>query len=242
MTDQPMPSPGASHELLATSRALTRRVRSAQRGAWFPLLLFGLATLGSAPFDRLGHHSRVCTPPSTGGYLCSVYSPAEFVYWPSLFMLIYIAVAWFYARRSRERGVGTRIRVYVIVGVMVAVVLTALSLWVLTHPSPSRDVLGLHLFPGTPVGSAAYRLISPAAAIGIALLVLSRIERSLALVVFTVGYLAIVLFSFPSTHYGPGVVAHLPVFPPRTLVEGGLLLLGSVGFALSERRGMRSAP
>ena len=242
MTDQSMASMGASHDLLATTRALTRRVRSAQRGAWFPLLLFGLATLGAAPFNHLGGHSRTCTPPTVGGYVCSVYSPWAFVYWPTVLVLIYAAVAWFYTRRSRQRGVGTRVRVYVIVGVIVAVVLTAASLWVITHPSPSRDVLGLHLFPGTPVGSAAYRLVSPAAAIGIALLVLSRIERSLALVVFTAGYLAIVLFSFSNTHYGPGVVPHLPVFPPRTLVEGAVLLLGSVGFALSERRGGRSAP
>lgn len=242
MTDHPMPSLGASHELLATTRALTRRVRSAQRGAWFPLLLFGLATLGSAPFNHLGGHARACTPPTVGGYVCSVYSQGESVYWPTVLVLIYAAVAWFYTRRSRQRGVGTRVRVYVIVGVVVAVVLTAASLWVITHPSPSRDVLGLHLFPGTPVGSAAFRLVSPAAAIGIALFVLSRIERSPALLVFAIGYLAIVLFSFPSTHYGPGVVPHLPLFSPRTLVEGAVLLLGSGGFALAERRGRRSTP
>lgn len=237
-----MPSVGASHELLATTRALTRRVRSAQRGAWFPLLLFGLATLGSAPVNRYGGHSRTCRSPNAGGFVCSVYSPAEFVYWSTVLVLIYAAVAWFYTRRSRQRGVGTRVTLYVVVGVIVAVVLTAASLWVLTHPSPSRDVLGVHLFPGTPVGSAVFRLTSPAAAIGIALLVLSRIERSLALLVFALGYLAIELFSFPSGHYRPGAVAHLPAFPPRTLLEGGVLLLGSVGFALAERRGRRSAP
>jgi len=242
MTDQSMPSIGPSHELLATTRTLTRRVRSAQRGAWFPLLLFGLATLGSAPFDHLGGHRKACTPPTVGGYVCSVYSQGATVYWPTVLVLIYATVAWFYTRRSRQRGVGTRVRLYVIVGVIVAVVLTAASLWVITHPSPSRDVLGLHLFPGTPVGSAVFWLASPAAAIGLALFVLSRIERSLALVVFAVCYLAIVLFSFPSAHYGPGVVPHLPVYPPRTYVEGGVLLLGSVGFALAERRGRQSAP
>jgi hypothetical protein len=242
MTDQSMPSVGASHELLAATRALTRRVRSAQRGAWFPLLLFGLATLGAPPFDHYGGHSRTCTPPNATGYVCSVYSRAEFVYWPIVFVLIYAAVGWFYTRRSRERGVGTRVRLYVVVGIIVAVVLTAASVWVITHPSPSRDVFGVHLFPGTPAGSAVFRVVSPAAAIGLALLVLSRIERSLALLVFAVGYLAIVLFSFPSAHYGPGVVPHLPVFPPRILVEGGVLLLGSAAFALAERRGRRSAP
>lgn len=228
-----MSSMGSSHELLTTARALTRRVRDAQRGAWFPLLLFGLATLASAPFDRYGSHSRTCSAPKSGGYVCSVYSTWELVYWPAVLVLIYIAVAWFYARRSRERGVGTRVGPYIIVGVIVAVVLTVASVWVITHPSPSSDILGYHLFPGTPLGTAIYRLVSPAAAIGLALLVLSRIERSVALLVFAVGYLAIVLFSFGPTH-GSGV-PHLRPFSPRVVLESGVLLLGSVAFALVER-------
>jgi hypothetical protein len=233
-----MPSMGGSHELLATTRALTRRVRDAQRGAWFPLLLFGLATLGSSPFDRYGGHSRTCTSVNANGYVCSVYSTWEFVYWPTVLVLIYIAVAWFYARRSRERGVGTRVTPYVVVGIIVAVVLTAASVWVITHPNPSRDIVGLHLFPGTRVGTAVYRLVSPAAAIGIALLVLSRIERNVALLVFTVGYLAIVLFAFSGAH-GPGVQP-LRLFPPRILIDSGALLLGSVGFALAGRHAAHS--
>ena len=235
-----MPSVGGSRELLATTRALTRRVRSAQRGAWFPLLLFGLATLASAPFDRYGSHSETCRSPNGGGYVCSVYSTSAFVYWPAVLVLIYIAVAWFYARRSRERGVGTRVTPYVVVGIIVAVVLTAALVWVIRHPSPSGDVLGYHVFPGTPVGTAIYRLLSPAAAIGLALLVLARIERNVALLVFTVGYLAIVLFSFGPTH-GSGV-PHLRLFPPRVVLESAVLLLGSAGFALAERFGRRSAP
>src|SRR5450432_1916750 len=122
MTDQPMPSMGGSHELLATTRALTRRVRDAQRGAWFPLALFGLATLASVPFDRYGR-SRTCTSPNATAYVCSIYSSWAFVYWPTVLVLIYIAIAWFYARRSRERGVGTRVMPYVVVGISVAVVL-----------------------------------------------------------------------------------------------------------------------
>lgn len=242
-----MPSVGASHELLATTRALTRRVRDAQRGAWFPLALCGLATLASAPLNRYGT-SRTCRAPSPTTYVCSVYSSWEFVYWPTVLVLIYIAVAWFYARRSRERGVGTRVKPYVVVGIIVAVALTAVSVWVLRHPSPAPDVLGLHLFPGTPVGTAVYRLVSPAAAIGLALLVLARIERNVALLVFTVGYLAIVLFSYPATHVSlsatySGGPPHpsLWFFAPRLVVEGGVLLLGSVAFALAGRRAEHSA-
>jgi hypothetical protein len=239
MADQTTPSLATSHDLLATTRALTRRVRSAQRGTWFPLLLFGLAILGSAPLDRYTGHSRTCRS-LAAGYVCSAYAPAEFVYWPIVLVAIYAAVAWFYTRRSRQRGIGTRVKPYVVVGVIVAIVLTAASVRVFTHPSPSSDVLGLHLFPGTLTGSAVFRLISPAAAIGLSLLVLARIERNLALLVFTLGYLAIVLFSFGPTH-GSGV-PHLRLFPPRVVLESAVLLLGSAGFALAERLGRRSAP
>jgi hypothetical protein len=238
MADQMSPSFGSSHDLLASTRALTRRVRDAQRGAWFPLALFGLATFASAPFERYGH-SRTCTTPNPNGYLCSYYSTWEFVYWPTVLLLTYVAVAWFYTRRSRERGVGTRVKPYVVVGIIVAAVLTAASVWVITHPSPSGNLFGFHFFPGTLVGTPIYRLMSPAAAIGIALLVLARIERNVALLVFTLAYLAIVLFSFSATR-GSGV-PHLRLFPPRLVIEGGVLLLGSVGFALAGRRSGRSA-
>ena len=240
MTDHPVPSVGASHDLLATARALTRTVRSAQRGAWFPLLLFGLAILGSAPLDRYTGHSRTCRSPNAGGYVCSAYAPADFVYWPIVLVAIYAAVAWFYTRRSRQRGIGTRVKPYVVVGVIVAIVLTAASVRVFTHPSPSSDVLGVHLFPGTLTGSAVFRLISPAAAIGLSLLVLARIERNLALLVFTLGYLAVVLFSFGPTHSSGA--PHLRLFPPRVVLESAVLLLGSVCFALAERQGSRSTP
>jgi hypothetical protein len=240
MTDQTSPSFATSHDLLASTRALMRRVRGAQRGAWFPLALFGLATLASAPLERYGT-SRSCSSPNARGYVCSVYSTWALVYWPAVLVLIYIAVAWFYARRSQQRGVGTRVKPYVVAGIVVALALTAMSVWMITHPTPYSYVFGLHLYPGTPLGTAVYRLVSPAAAIGLALLVLSRIERNAPLLVFTLGYLAIVLFAFPARH---SAVAPHPspwVFAPRLFIEGGVLLLGSVSFAIAERRGSRSA-
>jgi hypothetical protein len=241
MADQAPSSFATSHDLLASTRALTRRVRDAQRGTWFPLALFGLATLASAPFDRYGT-ARTCSASSATVHVCSVYSKWAFIYWPTVLVLIYVAVAWFYARHSQQRGVGTRVKPYIVVGIVIAVGLTATSVWVATHPSPFGYVLGLHFYPSTSLGTAIYRLVSPAAAIGLALLVLSRIERNAPLLVFTLGYLAIVLFAFPARH-SPLVPHPSPwVFVPRLFIEGGVLLLGSLSFAIAERRGSRSAP
>jgi hypothetical protein len=243
MTEHATPSFETTHDLLASTRALTRRVRDAQRGAWLPLALFGLATLASAPFNRYGT-SRTCNAARSA---CSVYSTWAFVYWPTVLVLIYVAVAWFYVSRSRERGVGTRVKPYVVAGIVLAVVLTAASVWLIKHPSAGNNVLGLHVYPGTQLGAAMYRLVSPAAAIGLALLVLARIERNVALLIFTLGYLAVVVFAFPPVHSSAPPHFHSPsVFTARLLVDSGVLLLGSVCFAASSalvgRHIRRSAP
>ena len=239
MTDHATPPFETTHDLLASTRALTRRVRDAQRGAWFPLALFGLATLASAPFDRYGT-SRTCNAARS---ICTVYSTWAFVYWPAVLVLIYIAVAWFYVHRSRERGVGTRVQPYVVTGIVLAVVLTAASVWLIKNPRPNNNILGLHVYPGTRLGAALDRLVSPAAAIGLALLVLARIERNVALLVFTIGYLAVVLFAFGPTHNSvPRPFTSPGLFGGRLLVDSGMLLVGSICFALAERHARRSAP
>jgi hypothetical protein len=175
--------------------------------------------------------------------VCSIYTTWALVYWPTVLVLLYVAIAWFYTRRSHARGVGTRVRPYVVAGIIIAVVLAGVSIWLSTHPSPYNDGLGLHLYPGTPTGTAFYRLASPAAAIGLALLLLARTERNVALLIFTLGYLAIVLFLFPAKHSSFPVVSHATpwFFLPRLLVDGGVLLLGSVIFWLAGRRNGSSA-
>lgn len=240
MTEQTSSSFGTSHDLLAATRALTHRVRDAQRGTWFPLALLGLATLASAPFDRFGR-SKSCSAHSSAGYVCSVYSTSALIYWPVVLVLAYVAVAWFYERRSRQRGVGTRVKAYVVVGIVVAIVLTAMSVWLLRHPSPVGNIFGLHFYPGTPLGTAIYRLVSPAAAIGLALLVLSRVERNAPLLVFALVYLAVVLFAFPAIHSSVAPHPSPWAFVPRLLVDGGVLLLGSLTFAVAQRRSGGSA-
>src|SRR5665811_2157924 len=117
MTDASMPGSGTPHELLATTRDLTRRVRIAQRGTWFPLVLLGAVTLGVAPVDRYGGPTFTCTT-TDGGRICRIYSASAFVYWPIALVLAYVAITGFYLRRSANRGIGTRTQPYVIAGIV----------------------------------------------------------------------------------------------------------------------------
>ncbi len=78
-----------------------------------------------------------------------------------------------------------------------------------------------------------FRLLDPTGAIGLALLVLAWLERHLALLLFTLGYLAVVLVPI---NFGWGV--HWGSqwhFAPMLVISGGVLLLGSAGFALAQR-------
>jgi hypothetical protein len=77
----------------------------------------------------------------------------------------------------------------------------------------------------------------PLVAIGLALFVLARMERSWAVLAFAVGYLVVALLA--NGGGGGGSALGLPTtwgFLPNLLIAGGVLLLGGVGFALAERR------
>ena len=230
-----MPSASTPRELLSTTRALTRRVRVAQRGAWFPLLLFCVATLGAIPVNRYGHHDLTCTTPNPLSSRCLVYSTASFVYWPIALVLCYAAIAAFYVKRARERGVGTPIKSYVSAGIVLAALLTAASVWIAHNPpSPRGDFFGIATGPGTGLHGVVYRLDSPECAIGLALLVLARVERNWALFAFTVGYLVVVLLA---VNFGWDLRRPSPWSPlPHLVIAGAMLLLGCAFFAVAERR------
>lgn len=211
--------------MLASTRELTQRVRRDQRATWFPLLVFAVLTFASIPVRRYSGHHVDC---SASGRSCAVYSDATFVYWPIALVLAYAAIVTFYIRRSRARGVGTPVRPYAIAGVILAVVLTGAALWELHNP-PNPALL--HDLPS--------RLASAAAAIGLALLVLARVERNRALLLLTIAYLAVVLV--PIT-FGGGVQANPPWYAYPGVSQGSLLLLGGIGFALAQRPLRSPAP
>ena len=212
------------HRLLSNARELALRVRRDQRATWFPLLVLAVLTFASAPVRRYGGHHLDCV---TVPRVCTVYSDAEFVYWPIALVLAYVVIATFYIRRSRARGVGTRVRPYAIAGIIVAVALTALAFWELGHPP-------------NPTGPSvlAYRLASPGAAIGLALLVLAWAERNPALLLLTLAYLAVVLvpITFGGVRPSPAWYSYPAV------LQGSVLLLGGIGFALAQRPFRSPAP
>src|SRR5690242_20024574 len=106
MTDTPLPPQDGPRELLSATRRLSRQVRQAQRGTWFPLLLFAALTLISVPVTLNSRHVLDCmvNPP---GKICAAYSPGAFVYWPLDLMLAYAAIAAFYVHRARSPDLAT---------------------------------------------------------------------------------------------------------------------------------------
>jgi hypothetical protein len=78
------------------------------------------------------------------------------------------------------------------------------------------------------------RLIAPWGTIGVALLVLARLERNVALLVFTLGYLLVVLVPIDFGWHANGDIR--TSFLPQQVINGTVLLLGAIGFAVARRR------
>jgi hypothetical protein len=175
-----------------------------------------------------GHHARTCIAVEGvpgDGRVCTIYSNAQFVYWPIALVLAYVAIAAFYIRRSRAQGIETRVRPYAIAGIIIAVALTGAALWEAHHPSASGpDLMGLSGF--------AHRLATPGAAIGLALLVLAWAERHRALLLLTLAYLVVVLvpIGYVQVHSPGSLLGYLPA-----VIHGSVLLLGGIGLALAQR-------
>jgi len=225
--------------LLEDSRRLARRVRAAQRATWFPLVVFALATFAAIPVYRYVHPSLTCRTGQGGNRVCLVYSSAGLVYWPVALVIAYALIATFYVRRARARGVGTRVTRYVVAGVILTLIMGFAAVWMSMHPPIGDNLLGLPL-RGAQL-AAFVGLAGPATAIGLALLFLAGVERSWGLVCLTVAYLAVVL--------SPAVILHplsghpsVWAFLPRLLIEGGLLLVGAIAFALVQRPWQDGSP
>ncbi|MFJ9608953.1 hypothetical protein ACIRS1_21705 [Kitasatospora sp. NPDC101176] len=218
MTTHSAPSAGDPHHLLAMKRALVHRVRREQRGAWFALLVFAAVRFGAAPVVRYGQ----------GGHHPGELPPAMW-YWPVALVLAYTAITWFYLRRSARLGVGTRVGPYLALGIGLVVLIAAYVTWQVLHPG------SLITFRERSLLSVAFdTVVSPAGTIGLALLLLARIERSWPLLAVTCGYLGLMIRSGDHP-------ALTPWGFPGILFEGGVLLLGGVGLALLQWVQGRSA-
>jgi hypothetical protein len=230
-------------QLLLGTRELTRRVRRAQRGAWFPLVLLGLVAAGAAPFYRVGPHPRalcaavaargpggVPAGPGRGAVRCFIaFGWPAFIYWVAALAAAYAVIAGFYVLRARRRGVGARIRPYVIAGL--AGVLLVAVLWLVQRYLASQS-----RFPSALVVHG----LNPLLAIGLALFALARAERSRALLVFAAANLAAVLANFYDIDgllRDHGLAVSLPwTFVPRLWAAAAVLLLAGAAFAIAGRQ------
>jgi len=223
MTTDSVPADGDPRRLLSEIRGLAHRVRLDQRLTWVALLVLAVVTLAGIPFDWFGMRVH-CIPDGS----CEFSRRGVLLYWPPALLLAYAAIAVGYARAARARGLGARVLPYAITGAGLTVVFTAA--WVAAALYfPSHPVR----FPSSVL--VLDRLISPWGIIGVALLVLARLERSLALLLFTLGYLVVALA--PPVTVGSGTSWGLRAeFAIPQLVCGAVLLLGAIGFAVARRR------
>ncbi|OKI65504.1 hypothetical protein [Micromonospora sp. CB01531] len=241
MTTDAVPPAGDPHRLLSDVRALARQVRLDQRVTWVALLVLAVVTFAAIPFDWYSLNAD-CGSASAwikdvnGGSMCHITGRGAMFYWPPALLLAYTAIAVYAARVARARGVGVRALPYAITGAALTVVLF-IGAWLLwrmyfaSHPAPT------HPFPYWVM--LLDRLAAPWGAIGVALLVLARLERNVALLLFTVGYLAVVLVPINfGWHPSWGYRGILGAFLPQQIINGTVLLLGAVGFAVA-RRGRR---
>ncbi|ROR37672.1 hypothetical protein [Kitasatospora cineracea] len=246
MTDASVPSSGTPREVLTGLGDLTRKVRAAQRGTWFPLLLLGVLTLGGILVGRFTFKVETVACPASeaaaGG--CTLVTQGSALYWPLGLALAYVATAFFYIRRSRNRGVGTRVRPYVLTGIVLVALVSATALWSLRHGmvqlGERLDFWGLHLDPTSGVTRFLERLAGNAMAVGLPLLVLAWVERSRALLLLAVVYLAIELVPLSTGWAGIPFTSPWSALPTFG-VPGTLLLLGALGFGLAELSGRRNA-
>ncbi len=228
MTSDAVPAGGDPRRLLADVRGLARRVRLTQRVTWLPLLMLAVVTFGAIPVHRLSRPIVHGCRTVEGQELCKVWDPAAQAYWLVAVILAYVVIAAGYLRVARARGVDTRVLPYVLTGVAFSAVLAAVFAssaggWLFSdeqilHPSGLVQVL--------------FRLITPVAGFGLALLVLAWLERHVALLLFAVVYLAVVLS--PATAGWGTRFAGSWQEAPAPLLSGGVLLLGSAGFALAQ--------
>ncbi len=228
MTTESVPAGGDPRRLLSDVRALAHRVRLDQRTTWAALLVLGVMTLVAIPFDWFGMWVN-CLP--DGG--CQFARRGMLYYWPAAMPLAYAVIAFLYVRAARARGVGARVMPYAITGAVTTVVFPAawlaVYLYFRSNPYPDGPLPYWYLMLD--------RLVMPWGMIGVTLLVLVWLERNVALLAFTAGYLALVLLVLPmSDGFG------LPQFEIRAgmavpqLIVGVVLLLGAAGFRAARRR------
>ncbi|MEU4217521.1 hypothetical protein [Actinoplanes sp. NPDC026623] len=228
MTADPLPAYGEPRRLLSDVHALARRVRLDQRLTWVTLLVLAVVTYLGIWFDV--HFMSVhCA----ADHVCRFSRQGVLYYWPPALLLAYAAIAYSYIRVARARGLGARVMPYAITGAVTTLLFTAA--WVAERIYLAGRALADNPQPSPPWVLFIDRLIGPWGMIGIALLVLARLERNFALFAFTAGYLAVVLVPINFGWVGNGGNTRM-YWVPGQVISATVLLLGAAGFAMARRR------
>ncbi len=232
MTTDPAPSGKDARQLLASSQELIERVRQNQRATWFPLFVLSAATFLAIPILRFSQRNVTnCGAPTGQGFVCHVYSVWGVWYWPIALVVAYFGISIFYIRRAHAQGLETRIRNFVIAGIHVVVIVTAMGYWTVHLPLGQVNILGLHMQEHS-LG-LIHRIAAPAFAIGVSLMVLAWIEHNRRLFYMAIVYLAIVLIPIS---FGWNVSQSSNWnFLPRLIIQGTILLFAGIGFAITQR-------
>lgn len=206
-----LPTPTEARDRIREMAALTLETRAARQGYWVPLLVMGLLLLGAGPIYGGGVTAAAGTSTLCSRGPCAVspavtithgasgilpYFPvsmfggnpeAEAIYWIIALPVAYGVIAWWYRRRASRRGVATRPGVFVISG------LALLGFLFLVSPGDPlvRGMVGASV--STIVGEMELRGLEPVLTVAIGLLVLSRLERSWALGLFSTIFFALAL-------------------------------------------------
>ncbi len=220
-------------EILAAQAGFVKEVRTSQRATWFPLIVLAIVTFLAIPIERLGRRTigecGAVTSASSTPHFCRIYSVSGLIYWPIALVIAYAVISNFYKIKSRELGVETSARKYVIPGAAIAILLSAASYLLFLFSSRQRSVLGIYFMD--PSNSIIFRALAPAFSICLALLFLARFEKNNVLLVFDLLYGVLVLWPPIRGLHRTGFWS----LAPYRVIDGGVLLIVGILFSLTQR-------
>ncbi len=177
-------------QLLADLTRIRGAVRRDRQAYAFPLLVFGLLTLASAPLylDFVGPDVLRAShgDPALAGLGGDLLEHSEAIgwYWLAVLLVGYLGTLWWYRRHALKVGVQTRTRNYLtagILGVLGGLALgPVLNFLASNTATPVSEAARLILFP---IYALLYLGLIPILVIAVGLLVLARLERSRLLAV-----------------------------------------------------------
>lgn len=230
-------------KLLGEARRLRRQARSTRHAYWLPLVLFGLLTLGSAPFyvqpppRNVVYTSNAPFDPLLGGFLAG--EPANLGrYWAVAIVVGLTLTGLWYRRHGRQVGLVTPSRGFLVTGA----VLLLFALLPLLFPSGAVAEV-FFLIPGDLIIRGTFPLLI----IAVGLWVLAWAERSAGLAVICAIYTGTALLV--SLYDVENVLFQLGWSPsgsqwrltslPSPLLAALVLLISGAGAWFAQRRQRR---